>query len=400
MTPLKRLFSAGYRVFFLLAGLFAIVSMIVWEGWLAIHAGGGMVSDMPFAMAPHLWHAHELIFGYGSVAIAGFLMTAAPNWTKSKGAGGLFYFAMSALWLAGRMGLWWSGSLSPVLVAALDLAFLPLVAGRILAMLLARPKPQQMILLALISLIWVSNLMVHLEWIGLTDDTVWSGLRGGLLALAALIVILGGRVTPAFTRNAMRRTGRETGLPRDKRALAIAAIGTAIGATLAMLAGLPDDITGLLALVAGAAALGRLLLWQGLWTWRQPILWTLHLSYATVALGLMALGSAMLGIGSEVAALHILGIGGVGGMTVSVMSRAAIGHSGRELVAPGGLVIAYALVPLATLARFAGSAFPAFYYPGVLLAGGLWIALFTFYVATLWPVFWGVKEPAGNGATA
>ncbi|WP_417807840.1 NnrS family protein [Thioclava sp.] len=400
MTSFKLLFSAGYRVFFLLAGLFAIFAMIVWEGWLAIHAAGGMVGDEPFAMAPHLWHAHEMIFGYGSVAIAGFLMTAAPNWTKAKGAGSVFFLAMTALWLAGRMAIWWSGGLSPVLVAVVDLAFLPVVAGRILAMLLARPKPQQMILLAMIALIWAGNLMVHLEWMGISEDTAYAGLRVGLFALSSLILILGGRVTPAFTRNAMRREGREDSLPRDVTALAIPAIGGGIAATLSMLAGLPEAVTGALALVAGGAALGRLMFWRGLWTVRQPILWTLHLSYAAVALGFVALGLSMLGVGSEVAALHILGIGGVGGMTLSVMSRAAIGHSGRELVAPGELVLAYALVPLATLARFAGSTFPSFYYPGVLLAGALWIVLFTFFVVTLWPVFWGEKKATDKGATA
>ncbi|KEO60089.1 NnrS family protein [Thioclava indica] len=400
MIAFKHLFSAGYRVFFLLAGLFAILSMIVWEGWLAIHAAGGLVSDEPFAMAPHLWHAHEMIFGYGSIAIAGFLMTAAPNWTKAKGAGSVFFLAMTALWLAGRMAIWWSGSLSPVLVAVVDLAFLPVVAGRILAMLLARPKPQQMILLGMIALIWAGNLMVHLEWMGISEDTAYAGLRVGLLALSSLILILGGRVTPAFTRNAMRRAGREDGLPRDLPALAIPAIGGGIAVTLSMLAGLPEGVTGVLALVAGAAALARLMFWRGLWALRQPILWTLHLSYAAVALGFIALGVSMLGLGSEVAALHVLGIGGVGGMTLSVMSRAAIGHSGRALVAPGELVFAYALVPVATLARFAGSAFPAFYYPGVLLAGALWIVLFTFYVISLWPVFWGETDLPEKGATA
>mgnify|MGYP000277109795 CR=1 FL=1 len=294
MIAFKHLFSAGYRVFFLLAGLFAILSMIVWEGWLAIHAAGGLVSDEPFAMAPHLWHAHEMIFGYGSIAIAGFLMTAAPNWTKAKGAGSVFFLAMTALWLAGRMAIWWSGSLSPVLVAVVDLAFLPVVAGRILAMLLARPKPQQMILLGMIALIWAGNLMVHLAWMGISEDTAYAGLRVGLLALSSLILILGGRVTPAFTRNAMRRAGREDGLPRDLPALAIPAIGGGIAVTLSMLVGLPEGVTGVLALVAGAAALARLMFWRGLWALRQPILWTLHLSYAAVALGFVALGVSML----------------------------------------------------------------------------------------------------------
>lgn len=400
MTALRHLLSAGYRVFFLLAGLFAIQSMIVWEGWLAVHAAGGMVSGEPFSMAPHLWHAHEMVFGYASVAIAGFLLTAAPNWVRGPGAGQGFFFVLSALWLAGRMAVWWSGSLPPMLVAAVDLAFLPLVCARILTMLLRHPKPRQMGLLAVIALFWTSNLMVHLEWVGLSDDTAWTGLRAGLLAICALIVILGGRVTPAFTGNAMRRTGRETDMPHDPAVLARLSVGCAVALTLSVLLGAPETVTSTLAGGAGLAGLGRVTLWRGLWTLRQPILWTLHLSYAAVSLGLVCFSLAVLGIGSEVAALHVLGIGGVGGMTVSVMSRAALGHSGRPLVAPMELVIAYALLPIATLSRFVGSAIPSLYYPGVLIAGGLWIALFTLYVVALWPIFWGERQREEEEASA
>lgn len=398
MTPLHRLFTAGFRVFFLAAGLFAVFTMIVWEGWLAVHALGGMVNDMPFAQAPHLWHAHEMIFGYGAAAVAGFLMTAAPNWTGGPSAPVPFFAGAAALWLAGRMGIWWSASLPDLLVAVLDLAFLPLVAGRLLGMLWKRPKPQQMILLAVIAVFWAGNLSVHLEWAGLTAGGANEGLRTGLLSLAALIAVLGGRVTPAFTRNAMIREGRETGLPRDPRPLAIPAIAAAMLVPLAMLARLPEPVIAAPALLAGAAALGRLAFWRGGWCLRQPILWTLHLSYAMSALGLILMGLAWLGLGSEVAALHVLGIGGVGGMTLSVMSRAALGHSGRALVAPEGVALAYGLVPLAAALRFAGSAWPAFYYPAVLGSGALWLLAFTLFTVSLWPVFWGPRLTAQRGA--
>ncbi|MFV0359846.1 NnrS family protein [Tropicimonas sp.] len=400
-NPFQRLFSAGYRVFFLLAGLSAVLTMIVWEGWLAIHASGGMVTGEPFAMAPHLWHAHELIFGYGSAAVAGFLMTAAPNWTGSKSAPVSFFAATSALWLAGRMAIWWSGGLPPVLTATLDLAFVPVVALRILALLLKRPKPPQMLILGVIVLFWLGNLLVHFEWTGLTDDTASAGLRVGLLTLCALIMTLGGRITPAFTRNAMIRAGREDHLPANPPVLAAASIAAALLVPVTMLFGLPGAVPGALALLAGAAGLARLSMWRGGWTLSQPILWTLHLSYATNSLGFILVGLSLAGIGSEVAALHVAGIGGVGGMTLSVMSRAALGHSGRPLVAPWPVALAYALMPLATLLRYAASAWPGFYFTGVLLAGALWILVYVLYTAALWPVFWGEREDAaGKGAEA
>ncbi len=397
---LQLLFSAGYRVFFLAAGLFAIFAILVWEGYLAVHAAGGMISELPVGVAPHLWHGHEMIFGYGSAAVAGFLLTAAPSWTNSRSAPARFFVIASALWLAGRLAMWWGGNLPPVVTALADLSFLPIVAGSIDSLLIKRFKPRQFIIVIVIGVLWLGSLLMHLEWLGLTDDTADLGMRVGLLTLATLITILGGRVTPAFTRNAMVRAGREENLPETPMPLAVISIAGALLATVAMIAGMPNAMIGTLAAVSGLAGLARLALWRSGWTLGQPILWTLHLSYAMNAIGMMVLGAALLGVGSEVAALHLLGIGGVGGMTLSVMSRAAIGHSGRALVAPRPVALAYALVPLAALVRFAGSALPDFYFPAVLLAGGLWILAFTLYVAAMWPIFWTEKNrpaPGGNG---
>ncbi len=399
MTGLKRFFADGFRVFFLAAGLFAILSMVVWEGWLAVHALGGM-AELPSAAPPHLWHAHEMIFGYGAAVLGGFFLTAVPNWTGARAAPHLFIAVVAGLWVLGRLAVWQSGSLPAGLVAVADLAFVPVLAAKVLTQLLKRPKPQQMIFLVTLSLFWIANLMVHLEWMGVTDDTLWAGLRAGLLTLGVMIMVLGGRVTPGFTKNAMVQAGRSTGLPRNPMPLAAVAIAAALSQPIGYILGLAPEWFGPVALVAGGAGLLRVVLWRGLWTRDKPILWVLHLSYALNALGFVVLGLANSGIGSEIAALHVLGIGGVGGMTLAMMSRASLGHSGRALVAPGPVALAYGLVPLAALARFVGSAFPAFYYTGVLTAGALWIVAFTLFTAALWPVFCGprltrsAKEPS------
>ena len=171
----------------------------------------------------------------------------------------------------------------------------------------------------------------------------------------------------------------------------MAAISTAMLLPVLMLAGIDGIPFAGLAVLAGTAGLARLAGWRGLWTLNQPILWSLHLGYAMNAAGLILLGLSALGIGSEVAALHVLGIGAVGGMTLAVMSRAALGHSGRPLVATWPIASGYAALPVAALARFAGSEWPAFYYPGVLTSGALWIAAFLLFTAELWPVFTGPK---------
>jgi uncharacterized protein involved in response to NO len=391
MTALKRLFGDGFRVFFLSAGLFAILSMAVWELYLTLQALGGVI-DLPTAAPPHLWHAHEMIFGYGAAALGGFFLTAVPNWTGAKSAPHVFIATVAGLWLAGRLAVWMSGSLPPGLVAVADLAFVPVLALKVLTQLVKRPKPQQLIFLVMLSLFWTANLMVHLEWLGWTSDTLWSGLRAGLLTLCAMIMVLGGRVTPGFTKNAMVQSGRETGLPLNPMPLAALAIAAALSQPLGYLLGAPEALLAPLALVAGTAGLIRIALWQGLWTKDKPILWTLHLSYAVNAAGFIALGLGNSGQGSEIAALHLLGIGGVGGMTLSVMSRAVLGHTGRALIAPGPVALAYALVPLAALTRFVGSEIPALYTPAVLTAGALWVIAFALFTIAMWPVFWGPRQ--------
>jgi len=391
MTALKLIFSEGFRAFFLSAGLFAVASVGLWTLWLAAQAAGVELA-LPVAPMPQQWHAHEMIFGYGAAALAGFFLTAVPNWTGARGAPHRFIATVWALWLAGRLAMLFSAGLPPWVVAAADLSLVPVLGAQMTMQMIVRPRAPQMIFVGLLALFWTANLLCHLEWMGLAD-TLWQGLRAGLLTLTATIVVMGGRVTPGFTRNAMVAAGREDRLPRNPAPLATVSIAACIATVAGYLLALPEVWPGAAALVAGAAALARVALWQGLWTRRQPILWTMHLSYALNALGLIVLGLSTFGIGTEIAALHVLGLGGVGGMTLAIMSRASLGHAGRPLVAPRGVAVAYALMPLALLARWTASVLPALYYPGVLTAGGLWIAAFLLYLASLWQVWWQPRAP-------
>ncbi|MRX50479.1 NnrS family protein [Paracoccus sp. S-4012] len=397
MSPL--LLRDGWRVFFVAAGLYAVFAMLVWLLYLGVHAAGGMMSDLPFAAAPHLWHGHEMIFGFATAALGGFFLTAVPNWTGAKSAPARFIGIVAGLWLAGRIAVWFSGDLPLWLVAVVDLAFLPVLAAKVLTQLLKRPKPQNMMFLLLLSLVWTANLLVHLDWMGIAS-TEYQGLRAGLLGVCAMIAVLGGRVTPAFTRNALLRAGvDESALPVSRRPAEMAGIALPILTALAALAGLSAGITGTLALAAGSVAAVRLAGWRTARTLGDPIVWALHLGYAMLALGLIAWGLAELGYGFEVAALHILGIGAVGGMTLAVMSRASIGHSGRPLVAPGPVALGYAMIPAAVALRWAASTWPGgFYYIGTLGAGLLWCLAFTLYLIALWPIWTTPRRPA-EGAT-
>lgn len=387
----------GWRVFFLAAGIYAVFSVAVWTLWLAAAATGGGLEGLPFAPAPQLWHAHEMIFGFASAALGGFFLTAVPNWTGAKAAPARFVGLVAGLWLAGRVAVWFSGALPPALVALVDLAFVPVLAAKILTQLLQRPKPQNMMFLLLLTLVWLSNLVVHLEWMGLAR-TEYQGLRGGLLAICAMIAVLGGRVTPAFTRNALIRAGHEDGLPVTRKPFEVAGIALPILTGAATLAGAPDALTGTLALGAGLAAGLRLAGWRTARTLSDPIVWALHAGYGLLALGLVAWGLALWGVGSEIGALHILGIGAIGGMTLAVMSRASLGHSGRALVAPGPVALGYALLPVAVALRWAASTWPgALYHVGTIGAGLLWVTAFALYLAALWPVWTTPRAAAPAG---
>lgn len=383
MDTIKRVLSDGYRIFFLAAGVYAVFAIVVWELWLV----GQLQGDLPFATPAPLWHAHEMIFGYSSAALAGFLLTAVPNWTGTKAAPIRFVAPMAALWLAGRVAVWFSGDLPAGLVAAIDLAFLPLLASKIAEQLIRRPKPQNVVFLGFLTLIWVANLMVHLDWMGVTSGQLDTGLRVGLLTLCALIAVLGGRVTPAFTRNAMKRDGVvETNWPKTHAWIERPAILSAVAVPVALLFGAPGAALGVLALIAGSLQFLRLAYWKPMWTLAQPILWALHLGIAMLGAGLLLLGFSQFGQGSEVAALHVLGIGCVGGMTVAVMSRAILGHSGRALVAPGPVAVGYGLIALAAVLRWLGSELlVGAYLPMMLIAGLLWVLAFSLFVVTLLP---------------
>ncbi len=393
MEAVRRVFSQGFRVFFLSAGLFGVFAGLVWGLWLGVHALGGMWNDLPFSMAPYQWHAHEMIFGYATAAMGGFFLTAVPNWTGTPGARATFITAAALVWFAGRAAMWFSGALSPWLVAVIDLAFLPVLAAKIGSQLARRPKPQNVMFLAFLLLLWLANLTVHLEWLGLSETAATTGLRAGLLTLIALISTLGGRITPAFTRNAMKRAGvPESEWPVSSDVLDRLALVMVLLPPVMLLLGVPAAVPAAIAVIAGMIQFARLARWRGLWALRQPILIALHIGLSMLGAGLILWGLAGFGIGSEVAALHILGIGAVGGMTLAVMSRAVLGHSGRELVAPGPVAAGYWLLVLAAILRWAGSTGPgSWYFPAMLAASVLWSLTFALYLAALWPALTGPR---------
>ncbi|WP_050603736.1 NnrS family protein [Ruegeria sp. 6PALISEP08] len=396
-SAVTRIFSEGFRVFFLSAGIYGVFAGIAWGVWLASLDGLLPYVEQSYAMPPVMWHAHEMIFGYATAALGGFFLTAVPNWTGAPEARARFITFVALIWMAGRLAVWFSAALPSLAVALIDLSFVPILALKVASQLIRRPKPQNMVFLYLLSLIWVSNLMVHLEWVGVTSDTLNIGVRAGLLALCSMIAILGGRITPAFTRNAMKRAGEpEASWPVSVPGLEKAAMVLALLLPLLVLVLDVGPVAGICALVLGGVQLLRMARWRAGWALRQPILIALHLGLGMLALGLVLWGLSALGLGNEVGAIHILGIGCVGGMTLAVMSRAALGHSGRPLVASSPMVVAYVLMAAAALVRWLGSGLTGGYLAAMLTADGLWIAATALYLFAMWPALTGPRVARAN----
>lgn len=380
--------SAGFRAFFLFAGGFAAFSMAAWMLWLAIHAMNGMIREPSIAAAPHLWHGHELIFGYGCAVLAGFLTTAVPNWTGRPNPSTATISTLAAFWLAGRAVVWFSAFLPAYLVAAVDMAFLLALAGWAAGMLAHDPKPRNMIFVALILALAAGNLLVHLDWLELTNDLAGRGLRFGIAVLAVMITIIGGRVVPAFTRNALMRAGRTSDLPVSRPAADRAAIALTTATALLLVFDADAVITGVAALAAAIVNGIRFAGWRWQATLGDPIVWSLHLGFLMLVIGYALLGTALIfEMPDEVAAIHFLGIGAIGVMTLAVMSRAALGHAGRPLAVSPPITVAYVSIALAALIRsFGPSILPDYYYSSMFVSGGFWVLGFALFTIVYAPI--------------
>lgn len=389
----------GFRVFFLAAGVYAVLALAAWLVWLGLHMAGAVVTQASFIGAPHLWHGHEMVFGYGVAAIAGFMLTAVPSWTGAQPVTGRPLAFLGILWLAGRVAVWLSALLPGWLVALVDLTFVPFFAYFVTRSLLLKPAPRNLVFLIFLTVLFIANLAVHLEWNAVTDDSALWGLYTAIVTLALMVSIVGGRVVPAFTRNVLVRRGAAK-LPRSFRALDVAALA---GGGLVLAAyglGAPDIVVGIVALIAAAGNLGRLAFWRFQSTLDSPILWSLHLAYLWLPIGYFLLAVSRLGdIVPEALAMHAIGVGAVGGMTLAVMTRAALGHSGRPLETARAITWSYLLVALAAALRvFGPELLPGYYLEIVLAAGAFWVAGFAIFVIVYWPILTGPPKSAEGSA--
>ena len=362
----------GFRPFFLGAGVWAALAMVLWVPMLTGHL------TLPTAFDPVCWHAHEFLFGYLGAVIAGFLLTAVPNWTGRLPIVGWPLAGLFALWLIGRGAVMGSLNLPPLLVADADLA-LPLALATVIGReIVVGRNWRNVIVLAMLAVMAVGNAVFHWEAAHGAYAAGGYGLRIGLGAVIMMIAVIGGRIVPSFTRNwLVKQPAGRLPVPPMQRFDKMALLAFLAG-LLAWVA-LPDhQVTGVLLLVAGGLHLVRLARWAGDRTFSEPLVVVLHLGYAFLPLGALAIGAEILAPGhlGMAAAQHLWMGGAAGLMTLAVMTRATLGHTGQALSVGPGTSGIYAALMVAVLARLAAGIWPDQAHLLHVVAGASWTLSF------------------------
>jgi uncharacterized protein involved in response to NO len=336
-------------------------------------------AEIPAALSPLIWHAHEMVYGYGAAVVAGFLLTAIPNWTGRMPLRGRPLAGLALLWLVGRVAVLSSGRTGSTIAAVLDLAFPAVFLSVILREILAGRNWRNLPMVAALALLLLGNLLVHLDTAGMAA-TANIGNRLGVATLLMLINLIGGRIVPSFTRNWLARERPEVPSPAAFGALDRVVLALVALALLCWIV-IPDfSVASWIEVAGGIAVLVRLIRWRGEATWREPLVWVLHLGYGWIVIGLLLLGlNGWLAVLPETTALHALTVGAIGTMTLAMMTRASLGHTGRPLTAGTGTTAIYVLVTIAAVLRLIAP-LGGQYVPILWLAAAAWSSAFGLFV--------------------
>lgn len=385
MAAAPPILRGGFRPFFMLAAAWAAFAILT---WLCAFLYGVPLAS---AFAPLAWHRHEMLFGFVGAAIVGFLLTAIPNWTGRLPIAGWPLAALAALWAAARAAVWFSGAVGLAIAAALDVGFylvVAFVAGREVIAARNRNVP-------------VVGIVLLFALVDACDYAAAAGLVGSeatpshaaIALVVVLISLIGGRIIPSFTRNWMAKQGFKSGLPGQPGAFDLATIAVTAVALLGWLAVPGIAWVGALLALAGVLQLLRLARWRGWRTWRDPLVVVLHVGYAWISLGLLLLGASVAGAAvPATAAIHALTAGAIATMILAVMTRASLGHTGRELRAGAGTCVVYVCVTLGAALRVLAGFQVIDYSTGIEASGGLWALAFAIFVISYAPLFFSSSK--------
>lgn len=372
--PVLRL---GFRPFYLGAAAFAALAVPL---WLALFLGQG---SLELSVAPLLWHAHEMLFGFAAAVIVGFLLTAGKAWTGVQTPRGAYLGTLAALWLAARL----AALGAPYAVyALLDVLLLPLVAVVLAGVLVRGGNRRNLPLPGLLLALTLANAVFHLAVLGIVDVTPMRALFAGLGLIVMIECVMAGRVIPAFTQNVTPGLRLKTPASFERATLAVTAL-----ALLSWVFGGPAGLTGGAFALAALAHLYRQWCWKPWVTRARPILWILHAAYVWLAIGFALLALAQAGWVAESAGVHALAVGATGGLIIGMITRTARGHTGRPLQASSPEVVAYALIMAAAVLRVLLPLIaPQWLVTWLLAAAVAWSAAFAIYLVIYTP--WLMRE--------
>jgi uncharacterized protein involved in response to NO len=374
------LLANGFRPFFLFGSIYAGLAILV---WLPVFHGEITLTS---AFAPRDWHVHEMLYGYLPAVITGFLFTAIPNWTGRLPIQGTPLLVLVMVWIAGRLGVTFSAETGWLAAMLVDVSFLLLVAAAAAREILAGRNWRNLNVVMLVLLLLTGNIAFHLEahFHGAAD----TGIRVGIGVVVLLISLIGGRIIPSFTRNwLVRENPGRLPVPFGRFDVIVVAIGAL--ALLFWVASPAGRFTGTALAIAGLLHLVRLGRWAGDRTWREHLVLILHVGYAFVPSGFLLNAMSAFELVPAGAGIHAWMVGAAGTMTLAVMSRATLGHTGQQLTASRATQAIYAAIIVAALARICAVIEPAHSEPLLHLAAFAWAAAFFGFAITYGPLLSG-----------
>lgn len=380
---MRSIWNLGFRPFFLAGTAWTTLQIAVWS-----LIQGGALPWAPLANST-LWHAHEMIYGYGIAIIAGFLLTASQNWTGIPGVKGARLRGLVALWLLARvLSFFWEQA--PLLFALADLAFLPFLALALKPYLWQRSQRNNWAFFPVFGVFFLLNLFTHLNVLGLTAFPARSCLYGAVYLTLVVIALIGGRVIPFFTRAVLPQAGAAS-LPALEGAASVALLAFSAAGTFAEFSGVEAGLAFLAAALHGA----RWLLWRPWQAVKVPVLFVLHVGYLWLPVGLALKGLSSSGLLAPSPALHALTAGCIGTMIYGMITRVSLGHSGRPIRPGHAAVAGYFLVTAAALVRVGGPLLaPTSTVIAFVGSGTLWVLAHVVFLAVYAPI---LLSPRADG---
>lgn len=372
-TPL---FGLGFRVFFALAGLSALILIVLWNALFK----GTLIVDNYFAA--NYWHAHEMLLGYSVAVIAGFLLTAVKNWTDKPTLTGDKLAGLALLWLYGRILPFYAGLLPDALIALIDFSFLPILAYQISIPVIQARHFKSLVFIGLLLLLTVGNGLIHAEILGLYQNTAWTGVQLIVAAIIILILILAGRLFPFFTERGLSGT-----LILRNPLLDALSIGSAIVVFALQIWAVSGTFLALTAIFAVIVNSARLYGWYVQRIWYVPLLWILYAGYGWIIFGFILTALSAYTWVLPSLALHAFTLGGIGVLTLGMMARVSLGHTGRALKVSNAMAVAFILINLAALLRvLLPIALPNWYSVLIYFSTLSWLTAFSLFMYVYAPI--------------